>query len=322
MSKALPWIKFGLSVSLLGAVAYLLDWREAKQLLLETPLMNMVIALGLLLGAYLANGIRLILLQKRIDLEVPSALFWGSYYTGLLMNSVLPSGVGGDVVRVLLLSRRGYPMGVLAASGIVDRYLGLLGLLAIAGLALVFVPVELPMAESLAQLAGVALFLGALLGLSWLPRLGLSLFSRMGNRGTSGLWEKIKRGAFIFQQIFKHPRQLTIPALLSLVSHVLYILSYASLGQSLLPEMSLLSYFLAIPGVMLILLLPISLGGLGVREISTVGLLVWMGAGQQEALTLSLLFLTISWISVIPAIATAIHYGLGLGTIKEPPDAT
>ena len=322
MSKALPWIKFGLSVSLLGAVAYLLDWREAKQLLLETPLMNLVIALGLLLGAYLANGIRLILLQKRIDLEVPTALFWGSYYTGLLMNSVLPSGVGGDVVRVLLLSRRGYPMGVLAASGLVDRYLGLLGLLAIAGLALIFVPVELPMARSHGQLAGVALVLVAVLGLSWLPRLGLFFLSRMGNRGTSGLWEKVKRGAGIFQQIFKHPRQLTIPTLLSLVSHLLYILSYACLGHSLLPDMSLLSYFLAIPGVMLILLLPISLGGLGVREISTVGLLVWLGAGQQEALTLSLLFLAISWISVIPAIITAIHYGLGLETIKEHPDAT
>ena len=189
MSKALPWIKFGLSVSLLGAVAYLLDWREAKQLLLETPLMNLVIALGLLLGAYLANGIRLILLQKRIDLEVPIALFWGSYYTGLLMNSVLPSGVGGDVVRVLLLSRRGYPMGVLAASGLVDRYLGLLGLLAIAGLALIFVPVELPMARSHGQLAGVALVLVAVLGLSWLPRLGLFFLSRMGNRGTRGLWD-------------------------------------------------------------------------------------------------------------------------------------
>ena len=322
MSKALPWIKFGLSVSLLGVVAYLLDWREAKQLLLETPLMTLVIALALLLGAYLANGIRLILLQKRIDLEVPRALFWGSYYTGLLMNSVLPSGVGGDVVRVLLLTRRGYPMGLLAASGLVDRYLGLLGLLAIAGLALIFVPVELPMARSHGQLAGVALVLVAVLGLSWLPRLGLFFFSRMGTHGTSGLWKKVKRGAGIFQQIFKHPGQLLIPALLSLVSHLLYILSYASLGHSLLPDMSLLSYFLAIPGVMLILLIPISLGGLGVREISTVGLLVWLGAGQQEALTLSLLFLAISWISVIPAIVTAIHYSIGLETIKEHPDAT
>ncbi len=45
------------------------------------------------------------------------------------------------------------------------------------------------------------------------------------------------------------------------------------------------------------------------REVSTVGLLVWMGADPQAALTLSLVFLAISWVSVIPGVFTAVHYG-------------
>jgi uncharacterized membrane protein YbhN (UPF0104 family) len=321
MSKVLPWIKIGVSAGLLGTVAYLLDWQQARLLIFESSPVDLVMALALLLGAYLANGRRLIRLQHRVALDMPRPLFWGTYYTGLLMNYVLPSGVGGDLVRILLLSRRGYPLGPLAASGLVDRYLGLLGLLIIAGIALLFVPEDLPMTKSQSHAAGVLLLLGAALGLWWIPRFGISMLGRMGDRATGGFWEKIKRGAEFFQKLFNHPGQMTVPTLLSLVSHALYILSYACLGHLLLPEMSLLSYFIAIPGVMLILVFPISLGGLGLREISTVGLMVWLGAGQQEALTLSLLFLAVSWISVIPAILTAVHYGFGLAALREFSDA-
>ena len=60
---------------------------------------------------------------------------------------------------------------------------------------------------------------------------------------------------------------------------------------------------------MLKLVIPISLGELGLREVNTVGLLVWMGADSQATLTLSLVFLALSWISVIPGVFTAVHYG-------------
>lgn len=321
MSKALPWIKIGVSVGLLGIVAYLLDWQQVKLLILETSPVDLVMALVLLLGAYLANGLRLIRLQHRVALDMPRPLFWGTYYTGLLMNYVLPSGVGGDLVRILLLSRRGYSLGPLAAAGLVDRYLGLLGLLVIAGFALLFVPDNLPLADTHSYAAGTLLLLGAALGSWWLPRFGISMLSRLGSRATGSFWDRIKRGSEFFQKLFNQPGQMVTPTLLSLVSHTLFILSYASLGHSLLPEMSLVSYFIAIPGVMLILVFPISLGGLGLREISTVGLMVWLGASQQEALTLSLLFLAVSWISVIPAILTAVHYGLGLAALREFSDA-
>ncbi len=321
MSKAQQVIKIGVSIGLLGAVAYLLDWQQSRILIGNTPFSDLVLALGLLLGAYLANGVRLIQLQKRVSLEIPTTLFWGTYYTGLLMNNVLPSGVGGDVVRVILLTRRGYPVGALAASGLADRFLGLFGLLAIAGVAMMIVPAGLPMTESYSRITGIGLLLGAALGVWWIPRIGIWLLSFAAVRISGQLRAKISKGSRVFQQIFDKPARMAGPGALSLLSHALLILSYASLGQSLLPGLSLADYFLAIPGVMLILVLPISIGGLGVRELSTVGLLIWLGADQQAALTLSLLFLAITWVSVIPAIFTAVHYGFGKAEIKEYTDA-
>lgn len=302
---------------LLSAILFVLDWREAISLVRDTSPLSIALAVLLVLFAYLTTGLRLILLQKRVALDIPAPLFWGSYYTGLLMNHVLPSGIGGDVVRIMLMARYGYPAGKLVGSGLVDRFLGLIALLTIAGVALLLVPAGIPIEESLSRMAGAVLVVGSILCLVWLPRLGIHLLKRMGRRTSGSIWSKAEAASGILQRIVDQPRRMTIPVLLSLSSHLFFIFSYASLGYAMLPGITLTGYLFAIPGVMLILVLPISLGGLGLREISTMGLLVWLGADPQAALTLSVLFLAVSWVSVIPGIFAAVHYGLGSSDIKE-----
>ncbi len=248
---------------------------------------------------------------------MPRPLFWGSYYTGLLFNYVLPSGVGGDAVRVLFLARRGYPMGALVISGLVDRFFGLLGLFGLGGIAILVVPSILPIRLDLSLTLGTVLLFVMAIGLWWLPRLGAVLLSHWGNRLRGHWGTRIESGSGYVQQIFDRPWLLFGPVSLSVLSHVLVVLSYASCGHSLLPDIALADYFVAIPGVMLILVIPISLGGLGLREVSTVGLLVWMGADPQAAMALSLVFLCVSWLSVIPGFFTAVHYGFHSFNLKD-----
>ncbi len=317
MSKALPWIKIGVSVGLLGLVAYLLDWQNSLTLLRDTAISELALGLGLLLCAYLVNGIRLIQIQRRVALDMPMPLFWGSYYTGLLFNYVLPSGVGGDAIRVLFLARRGYPTGALIIAGLVDRFFGLLGLFGLGGIAILAVPSILPIRHDFSLILGAGLLLVMPIGMWWLPRFSAASLSHWGKR-LKGHWgTRIETGSLHVQQIFERPGGLFGPVTLSVLSHILVILSYASCGHSLLPDIGLAHYFVAIPGVMLILMIPISLGGLGLREVSTVGLLVWMGADPQAALTLSLVFLAISWLSVIPGGFAAVHYGFHSLNLKD-----
>jgi len=316
-----PLIKIGVSASLLGLVVYLVDWQQALLLIRQVDARDLPLALGLLGCAYLVNGIRLARLQRRCDLEVAPPLFWGSYYTGLLFNNLLPAGVGGDAVRVLFLARRGFSLGALVAAGLVDRFFGLLGLFGIAGLAMLVAPSALPLAPDAARMAGAVSLICFAAGLWLLPGLGLRLIARLAGR-TKAAWEqRLARASQLFGRLLARPGQLLGPAALSLVSHALFVLAYASCGHALLPEISLPQYFIAVPGVLLVLALPISLGGLGVREVSTVGLLVWMGADPQAALTLSLVFLTITWLSVLPALASAVHYGLGSFSFKADSNA-
>jgi len=110
--------------------------------------------------------------------------------------------------------------------------------------------------------------------------------------------------------------------LLSLLSHTLVILAYAVCGTSLVAGLSWSPYFVAVPVVMLLHVLPISLGGLGVREAGTVGMLVWLGADQQQALALSLVLLGLLWLSVLPGLLLSLVLGVSWGEIKESSRST
>lgn len=316
-----PLIKFGVSAGLLGLVVYLVDWHQALLLVRQADARDLLLALGLLGCAYGVNGIRLARLQRRCELDMAAPLFWGSYYTGLLFNSLLPAGVGGDAVRMLFLARRGYSLGALVAAGLVDRFFGLLGLFGVAGLAILVAPSALPLSRDAARLAGAGALFCFVVGLWLLPGLGLRLLAWLASRVRAAWGQRLEKASQLFGRLLANPGRLLGPAALSLLSHALLVLAYASCGRALLPEISLPQYFVAVPGVLLVLALPISLGGLGVREVSTVGLLVWMGADPQAALTLSLVFLMISWISVLPALASAVHYGLGSFSLKADSNA-
>lgn len=317
MQKIRSISKIVISLGLLGLLASLLDWPQALDLLGKTPKSEFIVSLGFLLAAYLANACRLARLQRRAEVHMPAGLFLGTYYAGLAFNNILPSGVGGDAVRVMILAKRGYPLGTLVFSTLADRFLGLIGLFVIGGLALLAAPSALPMSRLDGQLIGALLLIGSLICLWWLPGLLGFLLSRLARRRGSRAGDVIARSNDLIGRVLQPPRRLTDLLLLSLASHAFVVLSYASCGHSLLPEMTLAHYFLAIPGVMLLLVLPISLGGLGLREISTVGLLVWLGADAQAALTLSLVFLVISWISVIPGFFGAVHYGVNAFALKD-----
>ena len=77
---------------------------------------------------------------------------------------------------------------------------------------------------------------------------------------------------------------------LALVIQTVVIVSVYFLGEALDLEVSLLFHFVAIPVITLVTLLPISLNGLGVREVSFVVIYSKIGVSSEGALALSFSF--------------------------------
>ncbi len=78
------------------------------------------------------------------------------------------------------------------------------------------------------------------------------------------------------------------------------IAAYYILGKTVGITLSLFAYFGIIPIVFLAGALPVSVGGIGVRESALVGLLVAIGINTQLAIALSLLFLFVLLVSSLP----------------------
>src|SRR5207253_2317310 len=114
---------------------------------------------GLLLLAQVASAARWRLLARPLGFHSPLGAFIRFYFVGMFFNLLLPTSVGGDVVRAWYLdggSGRRMPAFL---SVLVDRLSGLLILLSLACVADIFCPIALPywIGASIWTTAGCAL---------------------------------------------------------------------------------------------------------------------------------------------------------------------
>ena len=134
-------LRVGISVGLLVLLFRAVDFREVLGLLREAkpgPLVAAVV-LYCVFGTYArAQRWRELVeaLGERISVSRATELF----LVGTLFGQALPTGVGGDVVRALLLARDGFGRARALNTVLVDRALGLLPLLATGLVALALAP--------------------------------------------------------------------------------------------------------------------------------------------------------------------------------------
>lgn len=301
---------YGKAVFTSGLIYLLLtrfDAQQASNLLSHTHISALLVAIALHALVFLCGNLRWWLLLRHIQPACSFGETAPAYYLGLFCNNFLPTGFGGDVVRVTYLSARNHEVNKLISSTLVDRVLGLLVLLLTGLLA---IPMQNTFSEaerqafllltSVALAAMVILFSGWMLAYPVLAKRfyqnslsGKSIFFRKAHTAMTQLLDLIR----LYQRA---PWLLLSGVAFSLLIQVLVILVYAILGDSLGIELSLASYFLMIPLVMLATNIPVSLGGLGLREGALVAMLVGMGADYQQGVLLSLLYLLVLWLTTLP----------------------
>ena len=106
--------------------------------------------------------------------------------------------------------------------------------------------------------------------------------------------------ALLVHQYRCHGPLLFNALVMTVVLQSLVISAYIMLALGTGLDLPVITFFALIPIVVLASNLPISLGGLGVREGVLVALLVVVGVDEQQAISLSLLYLFINWIATLP----------------------
>jgi len=226
-------------------------------------------------------------LLRRRGLRVGTFRLLLAYLSGLLFNLVLPSTIGGDTVRTLdIADHTGQDSSVILGTVVMDRVAGFFGLFGVLLFSLVFGFRQFHDASILAAaavlLALIVLFSGIMFSrrfftacFGWLP------FAR--------LKEYLKRVHAVTWAYRQEKGTLLAIWLISMAVHVGLAFQFLLTAQALGASVSVISCLIFVPMVTAFSSLPVSVGGLGLRDAATIFVFTKVGMSPETAFAISLL---------------------------------
>jgi len=275
-------LQIAVSLAILGALIAFVDFAELKSRFIAADLAYMALGLGFGVLQLLVLGLRWRFLNVRLHLAVKVGTATHLATTGLThaASQVLPSSIGGDAVRVVTLKRLGVPLAAALLSVAADRVAGLLGLLVLVLVALAVNGIPQG-GEDAALATGIAAAIGAALVLAgpWIAGwpATIALAQRLGVEPTLGA----------VRTLLRDPLAALGLLFLSVVPHALNVAMAWCAAQALGLQIGWDILCLAVPLALLVMTLPISVAGWGVREAVLVFALGLGGIASHDALAVS-----------------------------------
>ncbi len=228
---------------------------------------------------------------------------WGRvfsvFFIGQFFNAFMFGSTGGDLARAFYAAQEtNHKKTEAVATVLIDRMIGLV-LLDFIALVMLFARAPFYINHPVTHVPALIM-----LGMNLLTVIGLvvlfnihrfqhwPLFRRIANHAVIG---PIFRRTFI--SIFFYRRKTGVlfkTILLSLIAHLLCIVECYCLGRSFQIHLGLIAYLTVIPLILAIAALPITPGGLGIREGLAVALFATLGIGITQSLPLALMLYLIS----------------------------
>lgn len=225
-------------------------------------------------------------LLEAVGIRIPFRKVLGFYHVGLFFNNFLPANIGGDIARVVHASRYGETRAAAVSTVVLDR---LVGTVALAGLAVVTtVPAIDRFHLGVIYLALLG-FLAVSIVMLWgvlhpkvLPAIERVL-SRVGLRFLEPHLDDLARRFAAYRSRGRLFAGLLAMATLIQVMRVgVHVIVARALGVTL----PLTYFFLFVPLLAVIVSLPISLNGIGVREGAGMVLFSLVGVDRSHAFSL------------------------------------
>jgi uncharacterized protein (TIRG00374 family) len=222
------------------------------------------------------------------------------FFVSTFVGTFLPASVGGDAVRAFALSRHNVPVTASVASVALDRVLGTIGILLVGAAATAVAPASVPawlawttLALAMVATTGMALVLFTKPIANLADRaLGAVRAPRVRAAGTGLLTALRSYGAA--------PWPLASVLTASVAVQLLRVMQAWLLGLSLGITAGPATYLVCIPIILLIMLLPITVNGIGTSQAAFTWLFGAAGVNAHDAFALSVLFVALGIVGNLP----------------------
>jgi len=281
------WAKAAVSVGLLALLFVLLPWADVRAAISRMPPRVWLIVLASFAAGHLVGVLkwRLLLHASRGRLAYREAL--RCYGAGLFANLCLPSIVGGDVLRAMMAGRATGRVEAAFLSGIMDRVIDVATLAILITGGAVFARQVLPGWGGEVLTAALAVGLAVtVFALPFVLRRKLTSWPRKLRR-------PIGRALVALRHLAEHPGSAALAMMMSLAIQSVFVLLNAWIGATIGIHLALPVWFMAWPLAKVAGLMPISLGGLAVRDATFGALLLPLGVPMARGVVAALVWQTV-----------------------------
>ncbi len=298
-------LKLILTTALLVAVVNYVDLAMVRERIQSVNPLWLIASLCCLVVGYIMCGLRWAWIAEGLGIGVSKSQKVRLYFLGMFASLFLPSTIGGDVIRGVLLAkskgRKG--MGVAAgASVILDRVNGMYALLLLLTFSMLFF--EWPLIWWVTWLG--------IVGTAWL---GMLLYPMIDRHLVVRLPEKLEKlkALPLMEKRFQQKWWRSLPV--SFLFQILIVQAHFFLGMAVGLEMSWFAFSIMVGLVALVATLPISLNGFGVREAGYVSFAVYFGASGDAATAMAALWIIVLGVASLPGAWVLWRLG-GLSAIR------
>jgi hypothetical protein len=256
-------------------------------------------SIALMIFQLALGGVRWDIVLRAMASGFPAKRALTGYFIGNFFSQVLPGAIAGDAVRMWFARKENLPLSASINSVLLERGITVLGLvLMVAALQPFFLSRMASVSGT--SVAGTWVFpVLAMAGI--VGTIGLCMLDRLPSHWRR--W-KIVRGlaqlAVDSRRVFVRSRCGMFALLIAFVGHVNLSLSGWMLARGLNIHVSAFDCMVLIPPVTLIMILPVSIAGWGVRETAMVTAFGYVGVPGDSALALSILFGLVSLAASFP----------------------
>jgi len=240
-----------------------------------------------------------------------------SYFAGMFLNIFLPGALGGDVYRVYRVAQETKDSEVAIVSVFLERFTGLA---ALSALALIGLP---PLFNLIGRwdiillfLACVSSLVGAVMIISS-PKLLILVEPWLQKLGLGKIAARFAKIQILLIKFAQHRTAIALSMGLSMLLQLAIVYYHYLIAQQLKISISYLQLLVFIPIIVVVTLLPISLGGLGLKEGLWVYLFNRIGLTTEQALLLSLTITALSWILSFPGALILLLDSTGFKLAKQ-----
>lgn len=255
-------LRLALTVSLVTLGIALVDRTALLSTLAAIPLWVMVAAVLILWVQVALGALRWFWVAPIVDLPLSFRQAWTLHSLNVLTNCVVPGNLGGDGVRAAFLLRAGHPKGAIFASLLLDRAAALTGLFVFSTL------------FGLATWFDNSLLISAVAAVCTV--VAFAMYQRPRSKGVL-LVGLASTGVFVLLGC---------------------IMAVFAVGLGIQAPINTL--WSALPAMVLVTVLPLSVGGWGVREWTLVGILSPLGIPTEQAIALGVCLGTVLWFGGLP----------------------